>query len=187
MNKKNTKIFNLAVPYLKRAVMKDFVTHTQGVVKAMELLLKKEKGDPEILIPCAILHDVGFSKVPKSMQKTKDRSRKVRGMELHLEYAPEVIKEILTKVDFDEKKTRRICDIVIAHKFKNPRDSEKRLLIDADNLSDVFKTQFYMDSQSYKQKPKELLAYRVEHNRFYTKTAQKIFDTEVKKREKEIK
>ncbi|NQT50225.1 HD domain-containing protein [Candidatus Kuenenbacteria bacterium] len=186
MNKINTQIFNLAVPYLKKAVMKDFVLHTKGVIKSMELLLKKEKGDPEILIPCAILHDTGFSKVPKTMQKSKDRSKKIRGMELHLEYAPEVIREILTQVDFDKKKIKRICDIVVAHKFKKPRDHEKRLLIDADNLSDVFKEQFYKDSQAYKQKPKWLLAYRVEHNRFYTKTAQEMFDKEVKKRKKEI-
>jgi hypothetical protein len=187
MNKVQEKIFELAIPYLQKGVVKDFVTHTKGVIKSMELLLKKEKGDARLLIPAAILHDTGFSKVPVKYQKTKDRKLKVKGMELHLFYAPDVINQVLPQVGFNSRDVRRICEIVISHKFKRPRDLDKQLLIDADNLSDVFKEQFYMDARSYKQKPIDLLEYRVKTNRFYTKTAQDIFEREVNKRRKEIK
>jgi hypothetical protein len=43
MKKIFEKIWKLALPYLKKGRRKNFVIHTQGVIKAMELLLKKEK------------------------------------------------------------------------------------------------------------------------------------------------
>ena len=59
MKKIFEKIWKLALPYLKKGRRKNFVIHTQGVIKAMELLLKKEKEDKDTLIPAAILHDTG--------------------------------------------------------------------------------------------------------------------------------
>lgn len=54
MVKKYQNIYNSAVKYLAKGLKKDFVIHTEGVIKAMELILKKEKGDPDILMPAAI-------------------------------------------------------------------------------------------------------------------------------------
>jgi len=63
---------------------------------------------------------------------------------------------------------------------------EKRLLIDADTLSDAFKEPFYEDCKAYKMKPKELYEFR-KKNKFYTKSAREIFRKELEKRKKEIK
>lgn len=87
MKEKFVKIWELAVPFLKKGKRKDFVLHSKGVVKAMELLLKQEKGDEDILIPAAILHDTGWSKVPLGLQKTSDKAKIKKGMWLHLKYA----------------------------------------------------------------------------------------------------
>ena len=73
MKAKYKKIWQLALPYLEKGVIKDFVLHTQGVVKAMDLLLKKEKADSDLMIPAAILHDAGWAKVPKKYQQTKSK------------------------------------------------------------------------------------------------------------------
>ena len=179
------KIWKLAIPYLKKGIRKDFLVHTKGVVKAMKLLLKKEKGDPNILIPAAILHDVGWAKVPAKLQKSKDKKEVRKAMELHLKYAVPIIKEILGKVGYKRNQIKKVVEIVLSHKYHNPRRHDKRLLIDADNLSDIFKDQFYSDCRVYKISPKEFLKIRRE-NKFYTKTAQEIFQKELKKREKEI-
>ena len=75
MKEKYNNIWELAKPYLEKGVKKDFILHTTCVVKAMELLLEHEKGDESLLIPAAILHDVGWSKVPQDLQKSSDISR----------------------------------------------------------------------------------------------------------------
>lgn len=172
MKLKFQKIYKLALPYLKQGKRKNFIVHTKGVIKAMELILKKEIGDENILIPAAILHDTGWAKVPIELQKSDNKNERLKAMQLHLKFAPFTIKEII--------------DIVLSHKFKNPKNKNKRLLIDADALSDIFKEQFYSDAKAYKISPQKNLEIRKE-NKFYTKTAQEIFKKELKKREEEIK
>lgn len=179
------EIWDLAQPYLRAGVMKDFVLHTEGVVKAMELILQEEDGDEDILIPAAILHDVGWSKVPEDLQKSKDDEDKKRALELHLEYAPPIIKEILAKFDYGPDKIQRIIEIVKAHKFQDPDELEKQLLIDADAVADAFKEQFESDVESYDTTPEKLYEFRKE-NEFYTATARKIFNRELEERKIEF-
>ena len=185
MKKSFEKILELAVPLLKLGKRRDFVLHTKNVIKSLKLLLKHEKGDENILIPAATLHDVGWSKVPLGLQKSNDKAKKIKALKLHLEYAPPIIKEILTKCGYNENQIKKIINIVLAHKFKKPRKFDKRLLIDADTLSDAFKEQFYSDAKKYKRTLEELYKFR-KNNQFYTKTARIIFDKELEKRKKEF-
>lgn len=188
MERRHKKLWSLALPYLKKGIRKDFVVHTKGVAKAMETLLKKEGGDPSILIPAAILHDVGWSKVPVRMQKSwMNKREKMVGEKRHLAYAPVIIEEILKKAGYDEKGIKRIIEIVLSHKFKKPKDHNKQMLVDADNLTDSFKEQFYSDAKIYKVVPEVNYGWRIKNNKFYTKTAREIFEKEMKKRLKELK
>ena len=86
------------MPYLKRGTMKDFIAHTKHVVKSMELLLANEGGEERILIPAAILHDVGFSKIDKKLQCSKELKEKREAQRQHLVLAGGIIQEILEKV-----------------------------------------------------------------------------------------
>jgi len=180
------RIWDLAVPYLKKGIRKDFVLHTKGVVYAMELLLKKESADESVLIPAAILHDVGWSKVPVDLQKNDDVAKKHEALRLHIEYAPTIIEDVLRKLKYDADKMSKIVDIVKAHKFQNPAEHEKRLLIDADTMSDAFREQFYSDVKSYGNTPEQLYQFR-KKNDFYTKSAKVIFINELEQRRKEFK
>ena len=184
MKEKFEKIWKLAVPYIKKGKRKDFLLHTEGVIKAMKLLLKKEKGDANILIPAAMLHDIGWSKVPVSLQKTNDENKTKKAMELHLKYSTPIIDEVLTKIGYSKKQIKAITDVVLAHKFKNPKNLNKRLLIDADTLADIFKEQFYSDCKAYNLGLKTLYNIR-KNNKFYTKTAKIIFNKELDKRRRE--
>ena len=186
-NKKYNEIWELAKPYLEKGKMKDFILHTKGVAKAMELLLQKENGDNDILIPSAILHDVGWAKVPTVLQKSNNKKEKIQALKLHIEYAPKIVRKILSEIKYDEKQIKTIIEIIVAHKFKNPIRLDKRLLIDADNLSDIFKEQFYSDAKSYNVTPEQNYDFRKNDNTFYTKTAKIIFDKELKKRKQEFK
>jgi hypothetical protein len=179
------RIWSLALPYLKKGIRKDFVLHTKMVVKGMRLILAKENGDKDILLPAAILHDTGWAHVPHHLQKAKDKGRVREAMELHMQLSVPIIKEILSLVNFDRKRIRKVIDVVLAHKYKNPKELNKRLLIDADTLSDVFKEQFYSDAEIYEIKPEDFYHIR-RGNRFYTETAREIFSRELNKRSQEI-
>jgi HD superfamily phosphodiesterase len=185
MKKRFEEIWKLAIPYLRKGKRKNFVLHTKGVIKAVGLLLKQKKGDEDVLIPAAILHDTGWSKVPLNLQKTKDKSKTKRAMELHLIHSVPIINEILTKLRYDKKQIKKIIDAILAHKFKNPKDLNKRLLIDADTLADAFKEQFYGDCKEYNLTPETLYKTR-KNNKFYTKTARIVFDKGLEKRRKEF-
>ena len=186
MNEKFQKIWELALPYLKKGKRKDFVIHTSGVVRAMELLLLSEMGDPDILIPAAILHDTGWSKVSEKYQKTNVKADVLVGMKLHLEKSAPIIEKILSKLDYDGEFIKTITEIVLAHKFvDNPDSLEKILLIDADTLSDVFKEQFYRDCAEYGLSPSKMFEIR-KNNRFHLESARNIFEQELSKRKSEI-
>lgn len=178
------RIWRLALPYLRKGIRKDFVLHTKMVVKGMRLILEKEKGDTDILLPAAILHDTGWAHVPTHLQRAKHGRRARKAMELHLQYSVPIIKDILCEVQFDSHQIRKIIDIVLSHKFKNPRMLDKRLLIDADTLSDVFQEQFYSDAKEYNLLPEKLYYIRRD-NKFYTETARQIFHTELIQRAQE--
>ncbi len=187
MNKIYTTIQKQADEYLRKGINKDFVVHTCGVTKAMKLILKKEKADPTVLIPAAILHDVGWAMVPKKLQRTNDKKKRLTAMHLHIKYAPEIIRKILNEISYPKKKINEIVEIVKAHKFKNPRKLSKRLLVDADQLADAFKKQFYCDAKEYNLLPKKNYEFRMKDNKFYTNTAKDLFLEEMNKRAKEIK
>lgn len=185
LEEKYTRIWNLALPYLQKGKKKDFVLHTKCVIKSMRMLLEKEKGDADILMPAAILHDTGWAKVPLFLQKSLDKAEAKKAMQMHLECGASIAKEILTKLGYPENQIRRIADIVLVHKFQKPKDAEKRLLIDADTLTDVFSEQFYGDCKDYGLSPEALFNIR-KNNMFYTETARKIFAEELGKRRTEI-
>lgn len=175
-----------AVPFLKKGKKKDFVLHTKWVIKSMEMLLIKEKGEMDLLLPASILHDVGWAKVPLKIQKDKNRIIVKKALELHLKYNPPITRKILNSLGYDKNKIEKIIEIILAHKFQDPKDLNKRLLIDADTLSDIFSEPFYEDVRQYRITPKENYDFRKE-NKFYTKTAKFIFNRELNKRRKEIK
>jgi hypothetical protein len=185
MKTKYQKIWKLALPYLRGGVRKDFVLHTEGVVKAMEMILKLDgRGDESLLMPAAILHDTGWSMVPKFLQLSEDKKDKIKALELHLEFAPEIIGKILNQAGYEKEKISKIIDIVKAHKFKNPKEINKRILIDADTMSDCFKKQFESDMKSYKQSKESLYNFRKKNNKFYSKAAEEIFRKEIEKRKR---
>ncbi len=185
-DEKFKKIWNLATPYLKKGLKKDFLLHTQGVVRAVELIAPKEGGDLDLLIPAAILHDVGWAGVPKEYQITKSKQKQTEGLKMHIELAPKIIKKILEQLNYRESKISQIIDIVQSHKFCVPTKINQKILIDADHTSDSFKEQFESDVVSYKTAAPELHQFRMTESDFYTKTARELFLSQMKVRREEF-
>ena len=95
MDDKHKQVLDLAAPYLKKGLKKDLLLHTQAVVKAMELLLVEIEADADILIPAAILHDVGWSEVPENLQMSSVRDERKEALRLHIDLAGPVIQKIV--------------------------------------------------------------------------------------------
>ena len=185
MEEKFILIWEKAKPYLKKGIRKNFILHTKCVIEAVRLILKAENMINDNLIIAAILHDVGWANVPNNIQLSKDRDIVHEGMKLHLEYSKPIIRDILSSIKYSNNFIETIIDIVISHKFCKPKEIEKKLLIDADTLSDVFKEQFYSDCSSYNLSPVELYEHR-KKNTFYTNSARSIFYYELDNRKNEI-
>src|SRR4030043_1412447 len=128
MEESYQEIWKLVEPLLFKAKRKDFLIHTKMVEKAMREIIAGEGGDTTFLIPAAILHDVGWSEVSEKLQLAKDEERKNKALQEHIQKAPKIIRELLTKVNYDKDKIERIVDIVVAHKFTEPKEKEKQIL-----------------------------------------------------------
>lgn len=185
MRSKYKVVWKKVEPLMRRAKRKNFVLHTQMVVRAMEEILVEEEGDPDILIPAAILHDVGWSEVSEDFQLADDKEKQREALVQHIEEAPPIIRRILGELGYDRRRVEQIVEIVLAHKTSNPKEKDKQLLIDADTLSDTYKESFYSDVRSYSSTPRETWEFRSK-NTFYTKSARKIFQKQLIARREEI-
>lgn len=174
------KLFDLADPYLAQGLNKDFKLHTLGVVRAVQELLDSSiPGEADIVIPAAIFHDTGWANVPEDMQGEATGKLRDKGMRRHLVEGAKIAKEVLSQNGYSDLEATEIARIISQHKLSDPNDINARIIIDADNLSDIYKEQFASDMVFYKNTPAKLLSYRMD-NSFYFPEAKEIFEREVK-------
>lgn len=186
MNQKYRNVWDEVSKRLQGIGKKDYVLHSRMVTRAMEEIIRGEGGNPDLLIPAAMLHDIGWSNVPKYLQFAKIPKDKKEAEKQHLEKAPDVIQTILISFEYNQGLIDKIIHVVLNHKSKNPEeDKEIECIVDADNLSDTFKESFYSDVISYSSTPQKTYDFRSK-NKFFTKTAKAIFKRHLKARLNEI-
>ncbi len=145
LNKKYKKIFNLAKRYYKKGREKDDIHHLK-VAEMMQEILKEVPLDEEIMMSAALLHDIGYAKIPKEKRKTH-WAKKVKAD--HMKYGAEMAKEILSKADYPENKINKICHIISIH--DNPelgipiKTKEAKALKEADILWMTTEEAFWLD------------------------------------------
>lgn len=178
------ELLELAKSYLDKGLNKDFYLHTEGVLRAAKGILAFEKGDPNIVIPAVVFHDTGWALVPPEYQGNVGFEKARIGMEMHLEKGAEVAGKELLNLKYDPLQVQEIQKVIKSHKFSDPKDINSQILIDADNLSDIYIDQFKSDLIHYEKKPDELLEHRL-RNTFYFNCSREIFNEELKKIKRE--
>ena len=181
------KIWELAEPYLNT---RDNNTHTRISVRLAYQLLEKEAGDPAIVIPAIILHDVGWKAIaenlhleafgPKATSPELNRVHEVEGVR--------IAKEILEQVQYDHKRIEEILRIIDGHDSREePLSLNDKLVKDADKLSRYDKEMFHVDIRRYNHTYEEQLNRLRSHLEewFFTTSAKKIARKELKTRLKE--
>ena len=169
--------------------------HAEVVKHFAEKLCNMLKADEEIVIPAAILHDIGYYGVSKeklgqlmagklSAEETKFTK------DLHMKNGAKFAEEIMGKLKYDSDTTKKITCIILSHDLNTPPQSiEEKIVRDADKLWRFSKKGFSTDINrrqcEWTYWHNYLLGNINKPNYFLTEEARKIAIKELKMRKKE--
>lgn len=169
-------ILDLARPYLDT---RNNLEHTEGSLRFARLLLELEGGDPEIVIPGVMLHDVGWSQVSDEGQlqafgpapTRPDLNRR------HEQRGAEIATEILESVEYDPLLIEEIADIIRGHDSRLTALSLNDALVkDADKLFRLTRRGYYIFWEWFPLDFRQYLAAMAEKagTWFFTETAKRL-------------
>ncbi len=181
------EIWRRAKPYLN--TRKNEI-HTEISVRFAEVLLEKEGGDEEIVMPAIILHDVGWIRVPE------DEQHKGFGPEIqspsvvkrHELEGVQIAKGILEAVNYEKEKIAKILDIIEGHDSRKETGSINDSIVkDADKLWRFSREGFAIDCERFGLQPTERIKKKdLDIERiFFTESAKQIARKEIKERIRE--
>jgi hypothetical protein len=184
-------LFRLAEPYL--AVRSD-LTHARASHQYALRLLAEEGGEPGIVEPAVILHDVGWSQLEPEQIRVAFGVRAwgeeaERLNRIHEREGAVIARRILQSLDYPPPWIERIALLIERHDSGDRADSlEEGILKDADKLWRFSPVGFWKEIQRQGLDPEELYRFlSVRHGRwFFTPTAFKLAEEELRDRGKEI-
>ena len=109
MQKIYQKILKKAIPYYKKGRFGD-VKHIKWLVRTIPKLVDESEIDFDILLPVAILHDVGYCKVKKRANPFDLDIRK-----LHSKEGSKIAEKILKELNYDKNKIKEIKRLILKH------------------------------------------------------------------------
>jgi len=103
------------------------IYHAERVLRFAELLLNDEKGDPRIVIPAAILHDIGIKECERKYNSTNGQLQEKEG--------PPIARRIMERLGIKEEIINEVCQIIACHHSPGELDTLNfKILYDADWL-----------------------------------------------------
>lgn len=133
------QLWNRVLPLLERGRPGD-TEHTRAAVENGKALIAKEGGNPRVVIPALILHDVGWSQVDFSdfITAPAQANPEAGSIQLHMRYGAEIAFDILNDLKWDPALIQRITGIIAVHdipeKVRALRDLDATLVFEADWL-----------------------------------------------------
>lgn len=103
--------------------------HTERVLNMCKHIGRTENADMDILLPAAILHDIGREEEELSGRK-----------KCHAKVGADLASKILARYEFSDEKIKKICLCVLSHRSKwgdIPNVLEAKVLFDADKLDSL--------------------------------------------------
>jgi hypothetical protein len=137
MKKIFNEIWELAKPYQDQ---RDDPGHAEVALSFADKLARYENGDRDIIIPAIILHDVGYSQIPKERRmKIFDRkAKKIERLAVQYEHQIESVllaRKILGQVGYPSEKVAEILAVISQHDTRKGFISKNEgLTRDADKL-----------------------------------------------------
>ncbi len=134
MEEQYPEIFKLAAPYLRT---RNNELHTKIAYSFALKLLDAEGGDPEVVLPAVMLHDVGWMTIPEDLQ-LKAFGPGENDMEINRRHEVEgarIAGEILEHVRYDPARSEEIVDIILGHDSRKvPLSLNDAIVKDSDKL-----------------------------------------------------
>ena len=134
MNETLLKIFDLARGFLDTRGNEE---HTRIAFEFADRLLRQEGGDPDVVLPAIILHDVGWKSIPEELQLTafgpyqKDKELN----RVHEREGARIAGEILETLSYPPHLVGEITAIVLGHDSRQTAMSVNDAIVkDADKL-----------------------------------------------------
>lgn len=192
----NKKIWELAFPYQDK---RNDEGHAKHVVCFAQKLLLQEKADSDVVIPAAILHDVGWSQVSVEDRYLAYISPQPEIRQKHQEEGAKLARKILERAGFSDKaRAEHVLEIIFGHDTRVGSFSKEDALVrDADKLWRYSKIGFEANVRIKKITPREwyeklekyigeLGKYIEEEGFFFTETARAMAKKELADRKKEV-
>lgn len=149
MSATHEEIYALAGPYL--ATRKNDI-HTEISCRLARRLLEDEPGDPDVVIPAIICHDLGWIKVPEHLQlKAFGPGFDPELRRIHEVEGVKLARDILSRVHYNPDKTIEILDIIDGHDSRDQAISDSdKIVKDADKLFRFTATGMAIDIERFR-------------------------------------
>lgn len=153
MKKIYEQILESALPYQDK---RDDKGHAETVLNYAIKLLETEQGNENVIVPAAILHDIGWSQMSEkermSCFKKFDRNIRIKHQKLGVDLA----KKILEKINYNPKSIEEILEIIYGHDTREGFLSQNDGMVrDADKLWRYSKIGFWTDHRKISLSKKE--------------------------------
>ena len=154
-------------------------------------ILRREPGDPGVVIPAILLHDVGWSAVPEHLQITAfgPRVRNPGLQKVHEREGARIAGRILRELGFPEPVVREVVRIVAGHDTRpGCRSASEAVVKDADKLFRYSREGFRIDCARFGLEPARHLGWLEARvgEWFLTPTGASLARTETAARWREI-
>ncbi|MCG9969421.1 HD domain-containing protein [Pelotomaculum terephthalicicum JT] len=148
MEKIYNKIYELVKPFLN--TRKNDI-HVEISLSFALKLLEKEAGDPEVVIPAVLLHDLGWWQVPEELQLKAFGPQLDRELQrIHEVEGVRMAREVLGKFNYEESKMEEILLIIDGHDTRLEAVSQNdRIVKDADKLFRYSPRGFEIDAERF--------------------------------------
>lgn len=181
------KIYEQAKPFLH--TRKNLI-HTKIALRYALKLLKSEKGDPKVVIPATLLHDVGWSAIPENLHLTAfgPNPSNPKLTKVHEREGAKIARLILEGLHYPPEKVKEICRIVLGHDTRKRSISQSdRIMKDSDKLFRYSRRGMAIDLHRFKVSRSKYLFFleRIIDQWFFTPTAREIAKKEILSRKKE--
>lgn len=115
---KTKKLFEIALPYLEKGTP-GTIEHVYDLINELiDFKSNKIKIDLTILLPLAILHDIGhYAILPEHFHYLTGPAKIKNSKLIHMLTGAKIAKELLEKIDYDKNKTKEIVEIISIHDF----------------------------------------------------------------------
>jgi len=186
------KIWELALRYQD---LRDDEGHVKTVLRfVIKLLSLIKAANPDIAIAAAILHDIGWAKIPKKIRAYAGAKTPEEDKTRRLWHEAEGVKEgrkILNKVGYDKDLSEQVLKIVDGHDTRKGTFSiEDSVVRDSDKLWRFSNKGFWTAIRILKMPPEQeynkLKRQIDEEGFFFTEEARVLAREELEKRKKEM-